>query len=223
MRLRLTDLLDRESGFRFLIGFVLALVFLVAVAVPSNSLSGFYGRLDSLSDAVDRGDYEQADNELDEVTGFYERSRAYGVGWFADAYLFSDAFLQQASYNYLTGDFEAVVRDLADEVDDPRASHLLASAKFQLARQRYRAIPDDDPEIEPKKLAIIQEVLEDVNADYERALRVDSGEHFEYKWNYDLTSDPEAVRRALEALREAEPPQLEQMRGEGTPVRRRRG
>ena len=42
-----------------------------------------------------------------------------------------------------TGDFDAVVRDLADEVDDPRASHLLASAKFQLARQQYRAIADD--------------------------------------------------------------------------------
>ena len=223
MRLRLTDLLDRESGFRFLIGFLLALVFLVAVAVPSNSLASFYDRLDGLSDAVDRGDYEQADNELDAVTGFYERSRGYGLGWFADAYLFSDAFLQQASYNYLTGDYEAVVRDLADEVDDPRASHLLASAKFQLARQRYRAIPDDDPEIEPKKLAIIQEVLDDVNADYERALRGDTSGRFDFKWNYDLTSDPEAVRRALEPLREAEPPQLEQMRGEGTPVRRRRG
>ena len=28
MRLRLTDLLDRESGFRFLLGFILALLFL---------------------------------------------------------------------------------------------------------------------------------------------------------------------------------------------------
>ena len=221
--MRLTDLLDRESGFRFLIGFVLALVFLAAVAIPSNSLAGFYGRLHALSDAVDRGDYEMADTELNEVTGFYERSRGYGLGWFADAYLFTDAFLQQASYNYLTGDFEAVVRDLADEVDDPRASHLLANAKFQIARERYRAISDDDPEIEPKKLAIIQEVLEDVNADYERALRGDTSGRFDFKWNYDLTSDPEAVRRALEPLREAEPPQLEQMRGEGTPVRRRRG
>jgi len=33
----------------------------------------------------------------------------------------------------------------------------------------------------------------------------------------------EAVRRALEAPREIEPPELEQMKGEGTPVRRRRG
>ena len=157
------------------------------------------------------------------MTGFYERSRSLGLGWFSDAYLFADAFLQQASYNYLTGDFEAVVRDLADEIDDPRASHLLASAKFQLARQRYRAIADDDPDGQLKKAAIIEEVLDDVNADYERALRADQTGRFDLKWNYDLTSDPEAVRRALEPLREAEPPQLEQMRGEGTPVRRRRG
>lgn len=219
----LTDLLDKERSFKYLIGFVLAIVFLAAVALPSRSLGGFYGNLDALSDSVDRGDYEQADLQIAEVTGFYERSRGLGFGWFSDAYLFSDAFLQQASYNYLTGDFEAVVRDLADEIDDPRASHLLASAKFQLARQRYRAIDDEDPDGLAKKAAIIQEVLDDVNADYERALRADRSGRFDFKWNYDLTSDPEAVRRALEPLREAEPPQLEQMRGEGTPVRRRRG
>ena len=219
----LTDLLDKERSFKFLIGFVLAIVFLALVALPSRTLGSFYANLDALSEAVDRGDYEQADLRLAEVTGFYERSRNLGLGWFSDAYLFSDAFLQQASYNYLTGDFDAIVRDLADEIDDPRASHLLANAKFQLARQRYRSIADDDPEGEVKKLAIIEEVLDDVNADYERALRSDRTGRFDFKWNYDLTSDPEAVRRALEPLREVEPPQLEQMRGEGTPVRRRRG
>ena len=219
----LTDLLDKERSFKFLIGFVLAIVFLALVALPSRTLGRFYANLDALSEAVDRGDYEEADLRLAEVTGFYERSRNLGLGWFSDAYLFSDAFLQQASYSYLTGDFDAIVRDLADEIDDPRASHLLANAKFQLARQRYRSIADDDPEGEVKKLAIIEEVLDDVNADYERALRSDRTGRFDFKWNYDLTSDPEAVRRALEPLREVEPPQLEQMRGEGTPVRRRRG
>ena len=221
--MRLTDLVDRENAFRYLIGFVLALVFLVAVSVPSRSLAGLYEQLDSLSDSVRRSDFEQAEVDLAAVTSFYETSRGWGLQWAADAYLFRDAFLQQASYNYLTGNYEAVVRDLADEVDDPRASYLLGSAKFQLARQRYRAIPDDAPEGEAMKQAIIQEVLEDVNADYERALRGDVDGRFDYTWNYDLTSNPEATRRALEAPREAEPPELEQMKGEGTPVRRRRG
>jgi len=56
-----------------------------------------------------------------------------------------------------------------------------------------------------------------------RALRSDDTGRFDYKWNYDLTSDPDATRLALEGPREVEPPELEQMKGEGTPVRRRRG
>ena len=62
-----------------------------------------------------------------------------------------------------------------------------------------------------------------MNPDFERALRSDSGERFDYKWNYDLTSDPVAIRRALETLTAVEPPELEEMKGEGPPVRRRRG
>ena len=221
--MRFTDLLDKDNSFRYLLGFVFAVVFLIAVALPARTLGTFYGHLEALSDSVDRSDFEQAQTDLDEVTAFYERSRDWGFQWLTDAYLFQDAFMQQAAYNYLTGNYETVVRDLADEIDDPRASHLLASAKFQLARQRYRAIADEDPAGEVQKAAIIQEVLEDVNADYERALRGDATDRFDFKWNYDLTSDPEATRRALEPLREAEPPEMEQMKGEGTPVRRRRG
>ena len=131
--------------------------------------------------------------------------------------------MQQAAYNYLTGNYEAVVRDLADEVDNSQASHVLASAKFQLARQRYRAIADDNPDGEALKRAIVQEVIKNVNVDYERALRSDETDRFDFKWNYDLTSDPEATRRALESLRKAEPPEMEQIKGAGTPVRRRRG
>ena len=193
--------LFQEHAFKYLIGFVLAVIFLVVVAVPSRGLSGFYLTLDELSDSVGRNDFEQAEVKLSEATAFYERSRAWG----------------------LTGDYGTVVNDLADDVDDPRASYLLASAKFQLARIRYRAIPADAADADELRQAIIQEVLDDINADYERALRADADGPFEYKWNYDLTSDAEATRRALEIPAELEPPELEQMKGEGTPVRRRRG
>ena len=221
--MRLTDIFDRENLFKLLLGFVLAVVFLIAVAIPSRELASFYDQLDSLSASVERGDFEQAETDLSAVTTFYQDARDWGLQWAADAYLFRDAFLQQASYNYLTGNYELVVRDLSDEVDDPRSSYLLGSAKFQIARLRYRGISEDDPSGEAQRQAIIQEVLDDVNADYERALRGDAEDRFDYKWNYDLTSDPDATRRALEAPREVEAPQLEQMKGEGTPVRRRRG
>jgi hypothetical protein len=221
--MRLTDLLDRDNSFRYLVGLILSLVFFFAVWMPSRSLSAFYANLEGLSVSVERADYETAEMQLDEVTAFYEASRLWGMQRFVDSYLFQDAFLQQASYSYLVGDFQNVVEDLSDEVDDPRASHLLGSAKFMLARQRYRAIDPENPDAQRMKEAIILEVMETVNADYERALRSDLTERFDYKWNYDLTSNPEAVRRALEAPREIEPPELEQMKGEGTPVRRRRG
>ena len=221
--MRLTDLLDKERSFRYLVGFVLALLFFVAVSVPSRSLAAFFTNLDGLSESVRRSDFESAEAQLAEVTAFYEGSRLWGMQWFADSYLFQDAFLQQASYSYLTGDYGTVVTDLSDEIDDPRASHLLANAKFMLARERYQAIDDENTNAQVQKEAIILEVMETVNADYERALRSDVADHFDYKWNYDLTSNPEAIRRALEAPREIEPPELEQMKGEGTPVRRRRG
>lgn len=221
--MRVTDLLDREHAFKYVIGFVLALVFYIVVSGPASSLAAFYDRLDGLSDSVRRGNFAQAESDLDQVTAYYEESRGWGLRWVAEAYLFSDAFLQQAAARYLNGDYETVVRDLSDEVDDPRAAYLLGSAKFQIARQRYRAVSDDDPEGVEIRAAIIQEVLDDVNADFERALRGDEADRFEYKWNYDLTSNPDAVRLALEPLREMQAPELEQMKGEGTPTRRRRG
>lgn len=221
--MRLTDLLDKEHSFRFLVGFVLALLFFLAVSVPSRSLAAFYANLEGLSDSVERSDYEGAEVQLAEVSAFYEGSRVWGMQQIADSYLFQDAFLQQASFSYLKGDYETVVADLADEIDDPRASHLLANAKFMLARERYRAIDGENANAQVEKEAIILEVMETINADYERALRGDTGDRFDYKWNYDLTSNPEAIRRALELPREIEPPELEQMKGEGTPVRRRRG
>jgi len=221
--MRLTDLIDKEHSFRYLVGFVLALLFFIGVSVPSRSLAGFYANLEGLSDSVERSDFATAEEQLAEVSAFYVGSRAWGMQGLVDSYLFQDAFLQQASYSYLTGDYQTVVDDLADEVDDPRASQLLASAKFMLARQRYRAIDPESASAQIEKEAIIVEVMETVNADYERALRGDLTERFDYKWNYDLTSNPEAIRRALEEPREIEPPELEQMKGEGTPVRRRRG
>ena len=218
-----TTLVDRESSFKFVIGFALAVAFLVAVALPASGLATFYEQLDTLSDSVRRGDFGEAEGNITDITAFYESSRTWGVGWVVDAFLFRDAFLQQASYNYLTGDYDAVVSNLADRVDDPRASFLLGSAKFQLARQEYRAIPAQDPDAAQLRDAVVQYVFDDVNGDFQRAVRTDTEERFDYAWNYDLTSDIEAIRRALEPLREIDPPELEQIKGEGTPVRRRRG
>ena len=62
--MRLTDLLDKEHSFRYLIGLVLAVAFFVAVWVPSRSLAVFYDNLEGLSDSVQRADYETAEQQL---------------------------------------------------------------------------------------------------------------------------------------------------------------
>ena len=217
------DVFRGQSPVRWVVGLVLALGFLMAAAVPASSLGSFYSHLDALSYHVKNRDEGAARAELDEVTAFYERSRRVGMRWFADSYLFADSFLHQAAFSYFTGDYEAIVESLQDKIDDHRASYLLGVAKFRLAQRRYRAIEGESAAASRAKDDIVNEVLDEVNPDFERALRSDSGERFDYKWNYDLTSDPVAIRRALETLTAVEPPELEEMKGEGPPVRRRRG
>ena len=83
--MRLTDLLDKEHSFRYLVGFVLALLFFGAVAVPSRSLTAFFTNLDGLSESVRRSDFEMAETQLAEVAAFYEGSRVWGMQWCADS------------------------------------------------------------------------------------------------------------------------------------------
>ena len=216
---------DREHRFGLTIGLGLAVIFLVAVAVPASALAGFYRRRDAITHDVQGHDFEAAKHNIDEVTSFYDRLRNVGLQWAADSYLFKDAFLHRAAYAYLVGEYDAVVRDLSDRIDDPRASFLLANAKFRLIRQRYRTIEGVDAAAVAKRAAIIKEVLDLINPDYERALRADVTDRFAFKWNYDLTSDLDAIRRALQSPPSGEAPGLEEMKmkGAGTPSRRRRG
>ena len=74
--MRFTDLLDKEKSFKYLVGFVLSILFLALVAFPSRTLAGFYTHLNGLSEAIYQGDYEQADQELGAVNSFYEDSRS---------------------------------------------------------------------------------------------------------------------------------------------------
>ena len=217
------DVFRGQSPARWAVGLVLVLAFLMAAALPASSVGSFYSHLDALSYHVRNRDEGAARAELDEVTAFYERSRRLGLQWFADSYLFADSFLHQAAFSYFTGDYETIVESLQDRIDDHRASYLLGVAKFRLAQDRYRAIEGAGAAAARAKADIINEVLDEVNPDFERALRGAPGGRFDYKWNYDLTSDPAAIRRALETLTADEPPELQEMKGEGPPVRRRRG
>jgi hypothetical protein len=220
--LGIRDDVDRRRPFRFVVTLLLALIFLVVVGVPARIVGNLYAHLDALSANVRSGQFEAAGAELDRVTAFYETGRTWGLQRLAD-YLFKDAFLQRAAYAYVAGDYQAVVQGLQKQADDPRAAFLLGCAKFRLAERRYREIGGKDTRAAAQKKAISQEVIEAINPDFERAVRADANNTFAYKWNYDLTSDADAIKRALDAPQVSPPPEPEQTIGTGTPIRRRRG
>jgi hypothetical protein len=202
--------------------FVLALAFMAIVAVPSVVLSRLYGHMEALSADARHRDANLTARELDRLTGFYQTARSWHLEWLADP-LFADAFLQRAAAAYVAGDYERVVADLRERVDDPRAVHLLGCARFRIAQRRYRSIAARDPNAVAMKNAIIQEVIDQVNPDFEHAVRADRTHRFADKWNYDLTSDPAAIRRALEAPPRLTTPELDERHGTKSPARTRRG
>jgi hypothetical protein len=80
-----------------------------------------------------------------------------------------------------------------------------------------------DAKAAAQRAAIIQEIVEVVNQDFERAVRADATDAFPYKWNYDLTADTDALKRALDLPPAMAPDEPQQMMGVATPGRRRRG
>jgi hypothetical protein len=211
-----------KQPLRLVVTLLLALIFLVVVGVPARMMGNLYSHLDALSANVRSGQFEAAGAELDRVTAFYETGRTWGLQRLAD-YLFKDAFLQRAALAYVAKDYQAVVQDLQARVDDPRAAFLLGCAKFRLAEHRYREIGGKDARAAAQRTALIHEVIEVINPDFERAVRADVNDTFAYKWNYDLTSDADAIKRALDVPRGSDPQEPERAIGTGTPVRRRRG
>jgi hypothetical protein len=211
----------RKSKYR-LTTLALALMVLVVVGLPARAMARLYDHLDLLSAGIRGGHVRAAAPELEQITSFYSASRTWGLQWLAD-YLFADAFLQRAAVAYIAQDYPAVVKDLENRVDDPRAAYLLGCAKFRIAQRRYREIGGNDSASLARKKVIVQEVMETINPDFERAVRADPNDSFAYKWNYDLTSSADAIRRALEIPRVSKPPELEQRIGTESPVRRRRG
>ena len=212
---------DRHTRPRVLT-FLLAVIFLVVVGVPAGMVGNLYAHLDALSEDVRSGQTDAVGAELDVLRGFYDNSRAWGVQWLGD-YLLADAFLERAAHAYLVKDYHDVVETLPGRVDDPRAAYLLGCARFRLAAGRYAGITTGDARGAAQKAAVIQDIIQTVNPDFERSVRADTLGTFAYKWNYDLTGDADALKRALEAPpveSDDDPPEAV---GIGTPMRRRRG
>lgn len=180
----------------------LALLFVVAMAscFVLFTLANFSDNTKRFSFYVKTANAEMAKQELVGLHYFYDLSRKWKVQWLADKYLFKDAPFYESADSYLIRDWERVMNDLKEKLDDPKA-YPYGNAKFRRIKALYQA--KGIPLNEALKL-----VLTEVAADYEKALRncLDSGvsynQCFDRVWNYDLATNK---KDAEEALKNPEP------------------
>lgn len=182
---------------RVLLRIIVILVALV-VAIPAYYSSGYYYNLGRFVSSLQEGDVESARQYLLIYKSYYNTFAGMPFGGLlADKILFREAWYYEALYYYNRGEYEKTV-DMLRGQDDYRAQHVAGNALFRAKFVQYHAV--NDPE---KKKQILDEILEEVSMYYERSLRemsldADRHEFFKDQWNYDLTSDEQAAKAALE-------------------------
>ena len=163
------------------------------------TLANFSDNVKRFSFYIKTTDAEMAKKELVGLHYFYDLSRKWKVQWLADKYLFRDAPFYGPADSYLIRDWDKVMNDLKERLDDPKA-YPYGNAKFRYVQFKiYKA---------GKTKEGLGLVLTEVAADYEKALRncLDSGvtylECYDRVWNYDLATNK---KNAEEALKEPMP------------------
>lgn len=174
------------------------------IAFGATALSFLLFTLANFSDNVKRFSFyvktTDAEMEKKELIGlhyFYDLSRRWKVQWLADKYLFRDAPFYEPADSYLIRNWNKVMNDLKEKLDDPKA-YPYGNAKFRYAQLKlYRA---------GKTKEGLDLVLTEVAADYEKALRncldmvsKDGGRNqcFDRVWNYDLATNKKNAEEAL--------------------------
>ncbi len=165
-----------------------------AVCFLFFTLANFSDNVKRLSFYVRIADTEMTKRELIGLHYFYSLSRKWKAQWLADKYLFRDAPFYEVADSYLTRDWDKVMNDLKEKLDDPR-SHPYGNAKFRYAQYKLFRIG--------KTKEALDLVSTDVAADYEKALRncLGSGapydQCFDRVWNYDLVTNKKNAEEAL--------------------------
>lgn len=174
----------------------ISLVIFVATASSFTlfTLANFSDNIKRLSFYVKTNDTEMTKRELIGLHYFYDLSQKWRVQRLADKHLFVDAPFYGPADSYLIGDWDKVMNDLKDRVDDPRA-YPYGNAKFRYAQFKlYRA---------GKTKEALNFVSTEVAADYEKALRncLDSSasylQCYGRVWNYDLVTNKKSAEEAL--------------------------
>jgi len=124
---------------------------------------------------------------------------SWGFRWLTDRYVFEDLALYQARQYYLIGDYDNVLLELANRID-AESTTLVGVAKYRILQIEYlekvKVAPEDQKN--DLKKTYINRIMDEAGRYFEQALRTDPDGRFEYKWNYDLGFDPEALEMAIE-------------------------
>lgn len=167
--------------------------FAVLVCVPLLTVAEYYRHVDKYIFQVKNGNSIESKRELDNLHYFYDLSKKWKVQWLADKYLFNDAPFYETADPYLINDWDKVIVDLKDKLDDPR-SYPYANAKVQKAKAQYSA---------GEKKEAVEFVTKEIHQDYEKALRncLDLGvtylQCYDRVWNFDITDNKKDAEEML--------------------------
>lgn len=163
--------------------------------------SSYLKALDEFSLAVKNFDRSEVAVKLNVLKKSYVSFSNLGLQYFADNYLFEDMYKYEAAAAFIDEDWEKAISLLASHEDDHQALNNRGVAKFRILHEAYHSeAAGKDKKI---KEEILEKVLEEVRPDFEAAVKTGPGPDIDFNssYNYDLTSDPEMAKKALESVR----------------------
>ncbi len=163
-------------------------------------IAGYYKYLDAYSGDVIRGDQIAARNDLANLKYFHDlnkKLKPFKLDWIADKYFFKDARYREVAYDSMRNRFEKVVEDLKD--DNSYWGRLLrANARWRLAQGVFEQALKKDPKTSLEEQKKADELALSTKDDYAEAIKLSGGELLPPKWNYDLTTNPNARAAGLQ-------------------------
>ena len=179
------------------VGLFFTLVFL-AVSFPVGWVGEFYDHLDQFSRNVKNYDRDESKAKLEEIKSDYLKFISWKLQYPADRWLFKDMNLYEGALSVLNEDFEkAEKNDLKNPGNDYRASYMVGVARF---KSLHAAFQQAMAKKDKKQMdAVVALVLDEVRADFEKCVESGPGPgaNFNCSFDYDLTSDPNALKKAL--------------------------
>ena len=197
---------NRKESVRIIIGIVATILIIYVVIRPLFKFSNLY------RERADFAFYSETENDV-AVNRSISRLKEYrawsrkaikipllswGFEWFSDKYVFDVDALYEARKNYLIGDYDKAIAEVADR-SDPESMTLIGASRFRIIQIEYlEKIGVKGANVKTLREEYVKRVIGETKSSFESALRADPDGPHKYKWNYDLISDPDAVRKAIE-------------------------